>query len=75
MKSQCLALFAAYLLDASSAVRTRLRWCWQAFTFLLDLPSTRGCSACASFLCLPRRLLMSCTCPPLCSGALWPMPT
>ena len=29
-------------------------------------------------LCLPRRcflrLLLFCTCPPLCAGALWPMP-
>ena len=38
----------------------------------------RGCSACDSILCLPRRcslrLLLFCTCPPLCGGALWPMP-
>ena len=56
----------------------RLRRYWQAFTFLLGFPSTRGCSAYGSVLCLPRRcslrLLLFCTCPALCAGVLWPMP-
>ena len=50
----------------------------QHFAFLLGRPSIRGCSAYGLVLCLPRRcslrLLLSCTCPPLCAGALWPMP-
>ena len=52
--------------------------CWPAFAFLLGHPSIRGCSAYGLVLCLPRRcslrLLLFCTCPPLCTGALWPMP-
>ena len=50
-----------------------LRQCCRAFTFLLGRPSTHGCSVCGSVLCLPRRcslrLLLFCTCPPLCTGA------
>ena len=41
-------------------------------------PSTRGCSAGGSVLCLLRRcslrLFLFCTCPSLCAGTLWPMP-
>ena len=52
--------------------------CWPAFAFLLGRPSICGCSAYGLLLCLPRRyslrLLLFCTCPPLCAGALWPMP-
>ena len=52
--------------------------CWPAFAFLLGRPSIRGCSAYGLVLCLPRpcslRLLLFCTCPPLCAGALGPMP-
>ena len=33
----------------------RPRPCWKVFTFLLRRPSTRGCSACGSVPCLPRR--------------------
>ena len=74
MKSQCVALVAAFLLEVSSTVCSRL--CWQAFTFLLGRPSTRGCSACGSVLYLPRRcslrLLLFCMCPFLCAQALMP---
>ena len=52
--------------------------CWPAFAFLLGRPSIRGCSAYGLVLRLPRRcslpLLLFCTCPPLCAGALWPVP-
>ena len=41
-------------------------------------PSARGCSACGPVLISPRcaclRLILFCTCPPLCVRALWPMP-
>ena len=57
----------------------RLSLCWQAFALLLGRPSIRGCSPYGLVLCLPRRcslrLLLFCTCPPLCAGALWPIPT
>ena len=40
--------------------------------------SVRGCSASALCSTLPRctclRLILLCICPPLCAGALWPMP-
>ena len=61
---------------APAIPRTRL--CWHAFPCLPGPQSVRGCSA--SDLCsiLPRRtclrLILFCTCPPLCAGALWPMP-
>ena len=49
-----------------------------AFAFLLGRPSIRGCFAYGLVLCLRRRcflrLLLFCTCPPLRTGALWPMP-
>ena len=45
---------------------------------VLGRPSIRGCFAYGLVLCLrPRcflRLLLFCTCPLLCAGALWPMP-
>ena len=78
---QCLAPVAAFLLGVSTAACTRLP---PSALLLASLhlpawsPSTRGCSACSSVLCLPRRcslrLLLFCTCPPLCAGALWLMP-
>ena len=40
--------------------------------------SVRGCSASELCSILPGRtclqLILFCTCPPLCAGALWPMP-
>ena len=54
------------------------RLCPNAFAYLLGRPSACGCPACGSVLYLPRRcslrLLLFCTCPPLCAGELWPMP-
>ena len=56
----------------------RTRPCWHASPCLPGPPSVRGCSASALCLILPRRtclhLMLFCTCPPLCAGALWPMP-
>ena len=61
---------------APGCLRPRARWRTSAFFF--GRPSTRGCSACGSALHLLRhfslRLLLFCTRPPLCAGALWPMP-
>ena len=57
-------------------LRTRL--CWQAFPCLPGPQSVRGCSASELCSILPRRtclrLVLFCTCPPLCAGALWAMP-
>ena len=54
------------------------QWYWHAFPCLPGPPSMRGCSAYAPGLILHRsaclRLILLCTCPPLCAGALWPMP-
>ena len=56
----------------------RPRLCWHAFPCLPGPPSVRGCSADELCSILPRRtclrLILFCTCPPLCAGALWPMP-
>ena len=56
--------------------RPRLRW--HGFTFLPGPASAHGCSAYGQVLFLPRRpclrLILLRTCPPLCVGALWPMP-
>ena len=61
---------------ASCSPRTRLCWC--AFPCLPGPPSVRGCSASELSSILPRRtrlrLILFCTCPTLCAGALWPMP-
>ena len=46
----------------------RLHGCWpavQSIAVALHGGTTRPCSL---------RLLLFCTCPPLCPGALWPMP-
>ena len=60
-------------MHARQPVRIRMR-----YDILLGRPSIRGCSAYGLVLCLPRRcslrLLLFCTCPPLCAGAPWPMP-
>ena len=51
--------------------------CWHAFPCLPGLQSVRGCSASELCSILPRctclRLILFCTCAPLCAGALWPM--
>ena len=56
----------------------RMRLCWHAFPCLPGPQSVRGCSASALCSILPRRtclrLILSCICPPLCAGVLWPMP-
>ena len=48
------------------------------FAYLPSPPSVRGCSAYALGVILPRctclRLILFWTCPPLCVGALWPIP-
>lgn len=45
-----------------------------AFRIVLGPPSALGCCACSQILFLPRRkclrLLMFCTCPPLCTGTM-----
>ena len=78
MQLRCLDLVAAFLLGVSSAVGTRPRLCWHALACLSDPPSMRGCSAYELCSILPLntclRLILFCTCPPLCAGALWPMP-
>ena len=55
----------------------RRRLCWLAFAPLPGPPSMRGCSAYAPSPILPRsaclRLILFCTCPSLCVGAMWPM--
>lgn len=52
--------------------------CWRAFAFLLGPPSARACSAYCPGSLLPRctcpRLILCCTCPPMCIWARWPMP-
>ena len=81
MKLQCLDLVAAFLLGASSAVCTRqaptesalARFrlpAWSSVSaWLLRLRT--GCDfAQSACLCL----ILFCMCPPLCVGALWPMP-
>ena len=54
------------------------RLCWHTFACLPGPPSVRGCSACGPGPILRRRaclrLILFCTCPPLCAGVLWPMP-
>ena len=77
MKLQCVCLVAAFLLGVPSAACTRLPPS-ESVLAGLRRPSVRGCSAYGPVLCLPRRCslrqLLFCTCPPLCAGALWPMP-
>ena len=55
-----------------------LRLRWHAFACLPGPPSIRGCSAYGPGMVLSRsaclRLILFGTCPPLCAGALWPMP-
>ena len=47
-------------------------------TFLLGPPCARGCPAYGLVPFVPRRsclrLILFCTCPPLCTGVLWLMP-
>ena len=80
MKLQCLSLVATFLHSLSWRAPgfLRPRPCWRAFAFLLGRQSTRGCSVCGPDLMLPQRaflrLVLFCTCPPLCAGALWTMP-
>ena len=80
MKFQCLDFVAAFLLGTSSAVCTRQppTASMLARFRLPGPPSMRGCSAYGPRPGLPRsaclRLILFCTCPPLCAGALWPMP-
>ena len=81
MKLRCLDLVAAFLLGVSlrcAPASPRPRLSWHAFPCLLGPPSVRGCSASELSSILPRRtrlrLILFCTCPPLCAGALWPMP-
>ena len=54
------------------------RVCWNTFACLPGPPSMRGCSAYGPCPVLPRsaclRLILFCTCLPLCAGALWQMP-
>ena len=56
----------------------RPRLCWHAFACQHGPPSACGCSSCGPDLILPLRaslrLILFCTCPPLCVVALWPMP-
>ena len=56
----------------------RTRLCWHTFPCLPGPQSVRGCSASALCSILARgtclRLILFCICPPLCAGALWPMP-
>ena len=81
MKFQCLSLVAAFLLGASAAACTRLRPS-ESVLASLRLPAWSSVhswfSAYGLVPCLPRRcslhLLLFCTCPPLCAGALRPMP-
>ena len=86
MKLQRLALVAAFLPGVSSAVCTRLPSSTSvlatlrlpAWPSLHNIPPhVVGCSACGSVLYLPQRcslrLLLFCTCPPLCAGLLCPM--
>ena len=87
MKLRCLDLVAAFLLGVSSALCTRqpptasvlARLCWRAFVCLPGPPSMCGCFAYGPGPILARRaclrLILFLTCPPLCDGALWPMPT
>ena len=82
----CLALVAGILLGMSSAASTRPGTCVSVLDSL-HLPAwpfvlvVRACgySAYGSVLYLPRRrslrLLLFCTCPTLCTGAVWPMPS
>ena len=81
MKLQCLNLsqrscLVCRLRRAPASSRPRL--CWHTFACLPGPPSMRGCSAYGPGPILPRRaclrLILFCTCPPLCAGALWPMP-
>ena len=81
MKLQCLDLVAAFLLGVSSAVCTRQP---PTASMLAHFRLPAWSSVHAWFLrlrtgpILPRRaclrLILFCTCPPLCAGALWPMP-
>ena len=80
MKWQCLDLAAAFLLGVPSAVCTR-QPPTESMLGRFHLPawsSVRGCSAYGPGLIFPRsaclRLILFCKCPPLCVGALWPMP-
>ena len=80
MKLQCLGLVAAFLVGVSSAVCTRQppTASMLAHFRLPACPlSVRGCSAYGSGPILPRCaclcLILFCTCPPLCTGVLWPM--
>ena len=81
LKLKCLDLVAAFLLGVSTAVCTRRPPDASVLARFPCLPgplSVRGCSASALCSILPRRtclrLIPFCTCPPLCAGALWPMP-
>ena len=81
MKMQCLEL------SQRSCLVCRLRrapasplplLCGHTVACLPGPPSMRGCSAYGPGMILPRsaclRLILFCTCTPLCVGALWPMP-
>ena len=57
------------------------RLCWHTFACLPGPPSMRGCSSYGPGPILPQRtclrrmrLILFCTCPPLCAGVLRPMP-
>ena len=78
---------SAWILSQRSCLVSRLRCapasprprlCWHTFACLPGPPSMRGCSAYGPGPILPLRaclrLILFCTCPPLCKGVLWPMP-
>ena len=76
-----LDLVAAFLLGVSSAVCTRqppTASTLARFRLPAWPPFARGWPAYGLILFLPRRacmrLILFCTCPPLCKGALWPIP-
>ena len=80
LKLQCLDIVAVFLLGVPSAVCTR-QPPTESMLGRFHLPawsSVRGCSAYGPGLIFPRsaclRLILFCKCPPLCVGALWPMP-
>ena len=81
VKFQSLDLAAAFLLGVSSAVCTRQPPTASMLARSVCMPgplSMRGFSAYAPGPILPwsacLRLILFCICPPLCAGALWPIP-
>ena len=81
MKLQCLTLVVKFLLGVSSAACTRLPPSESvlASLHLLAWSSVHSWLLCLRFGSLAARrcflrLLLFCTCPPLCAGALWPIP-